>query len=321
MLLTRLLLLLALLVPATAFAQRATTREALARVDEVLALRLEDGVLTKKDLVPAIVVSVAPAFEETRAWYPNAALTTLTRVFGSAGLRSCEACMAPRLNVVDGKLEQTTGSPETAEIARLDENARGTAPPARAAIWLEETSEGVSLRIIDLHNGRIVFAQNFDAALTETKRTAQHSTAAREIERRARGGSLAHVFLDLALYPSQHVSIDWSEQWGAYNNNLSGLTLSLFDPVVGIGASYFRIMPSAAGIAVGGKVLLSVPTAIATGVSGESVDVIDPMLTAVLMARVPIFSSNYAAILSLSTNGRLGIGISLMNVSLLPVLP
>lgn len=320
MLLVRLVLIAALL-PMTAFAQRETTREALSRFEETLAMRLEDGAFVVKDLTPAIVVSVTPAFEESRAWYPTEALATLVRVFGAASLRSCEACMAPRLYVEEGKLEQFTSSLGTAEITRLDEMSRGSASPARTAIWLDETAEGVSLRIIDLKNSRIVLAENFDPRLTESARTRRTFSLARELDRRARGDSLTHTFIDVALYPGQHVSLDWAEQWGDTNANLSGVSVSLFDPVLGVGVSYYRVVPKALNIMVGAKVLLSVPTAVVTGLAGEPQQIIDPLLTAVFMVRVPIGSSNYGVTLSASTNGQLGVGFSLMNLSWMPFLP
>lgn len=315
------LALLAALLPTAALAQRETTREALSRLEETLSMRVEDGGLALKDLVPAIVVSVTPAFEETRSWYPNAALAALVRVFGSASLRSCEACMAPRLYVEQGQLEQLTTSLGTAEITRLDESARGGAAPARTAIWLDETVQGVSLRIIDLKNSRIVLAENFDPMLVESARTRRTFSLARELERRARGDSIAHTFIDVAMFPGQHVSLDWTEQWGDTNSNLSGVSLSLFDPVLGVGVAYYRVVPNALNIMVGAKVLMSVPTALVINITGQQQQLLDPLLTGVLVVRVPIASSNYSVTLSASTNGRVGIGFSLMSLSLLPTLP
>ncbi len=320
MLLAR-LAVIAVLLPTAALAQRDTSREALARLEETLTQRLEVGGFALKDVTPAIVVSVAPAFEESRAWYPTAALQSLVRVFGSASLRSCEACMAPRLFVEQGKLEQFTTTLGAEEIIRLDENARGTAAPARVAIWLDETPEGVSLRIIELSNSRIVLAENFDPSLIEMTRTRRNFTLTQELERRARGDSLTHTFLDVTLYPGQHVSLDWAEQWGDSNANLAGVSLSAYDPVIGVGGAYYRIIPNALNLAVGGKVLLSVPTAVASGISGEAVDVLDPMLTAVFVARLPIASSNYGITFTASTNGNIGLGFSLMNITALPILP
>jgi hypothetical protein len=304
-----------------ALAQRDASREALSRLDETLTLRLEDGGLGVKDLVPAMVVSVNPAFEETRTWYPTEALATLVRVFGAAGLRACEACMAPRTYVQEGLVQQVSTNLETAEITRLDEANRGSSAPARTAIWLDETTDGVSLRIIDLQNSRILLAENFDAAMIGQARTRRNLSLIRELDRRARGDSITHVFFDVTVYPGQHVSTDWMDQWGDTNANLSGFSLSLYDPVLGVGGAYYRVIPSAFNISVGAKVLMSLPTGIIRGITGDDIDLLDPLLTGVFMVRVPIARSNYGLTFSASTNGELGIGFSLMNFSLLPILP
>lgn len=311
-----------MVVPAAALAQRETTRDALVRMEETLELRLQDGTgLSLKDLHPVIVVSVKPAFEETKQWYPTQALTTLVKVFGASGLRSCEACMAPRVFAQDGMLEQSTGDLSTQEIVRLDEGARGKSSPARAAVWLDENADGVSFKVVDLKNSRIVLAENFDATMAEVKRTKKNYSYARELDRRARRDALSHIFVDFTVFPGQHVSIDWTEQWGDTNANLSGFTFSFFDPVGGVGASYYRVIPQALNLMVGAQLLLSFPTALVRAISPMSGNVIDPLFTGVLVVRLPIASSNFGVVMTLSTNGRFGVGISLLNVTLLPFLP
>jgi hypothetical protein len=310
-----------LLVPGSAFAQRETTREGLSRLEEVLAMRVEDGGLTLKDLTPAIVVSTRPSYEETRTWYPNAALASLVRVFGSASLRSCEACMLPRTTVSEERIEQVAVDLGTSEIVAVDESVRGTAPPARTAIWLDETEEGVSLRMIDLRNGRILLAENLDPFLAERRRTAQQTSFARELDRRIRGDSITHTFTDIAMYPYPHVSFDWSEQWGQTNANLSGVSMSLFSPILGVGGTYARAIPSAYNILVGGKVLMSVPTALVSSVTGKNQTIIDPLVTGVAFVRIPIGHSNYGVVVTGETTGHFGVGISLLNSSFLPFLP
>ena len=318
-------MLLALTVaalPQLLLAQRDSTREGLARLEETLQMRVEDGGLQLKDLVPAMVVSVAPLVEDSRTWYPAAALNSLAHVFGAGALRSCEACMAPRLYVQEGWLEQRTTGLTTAEIVKMDEDNRGAAPPARTAIWLDETKTGVSIRIVDLRNSRIVLADNFDPEMLEPARTRRAFTLARELERRSRGDAITHTFFDVALYPGQHVSFDIAEQWGEDNANLSGISFSLYDPVVGVGVGYYRVIPRALNVMVGAKVLVSIPTAIINAFSpGSEFQGLDPLLTAVLIVRFPIASSNYAVDFSASTAGRIGFGFSLMNISLLPFLP
>lgn len=305
-----------------ALAQRDTTREALSRLEASLSVRAtEGGVLPTKDLLPVIIVSTEARFEETRAWYPTQAIATLVRLFGPASVRLCEACMAPRLRVEGGRVEQSSVGLDVPEIVRFDEGVRGKSAPARAAIWLDETVRGVSLRIVDLSNSRVVLAENFDDARTDAEALKRNAWALKEEERRARGDALTHTFIDIAVLPSQHISFDWCEQWGDTNANLAGVSVSAFDPVLGVGGSYFRIIPEAFNLTVGAKVHVSLITALARALSPDLQSIIDPLFTATLVVRWPIFKTNFGLVATLSTNGRVALGISLLNVSLLPVLP
>lgn len=318
-------LLLCVAAPEDALAQSHTTVDALARFEERVANRVEDQGLKLDDLFPILVVSVQPAYEESRASYPVAAIQSLGRAFGTPNLRLCEACMAPRLHLADGRVEQNASSPTTEELVRLDTLARGTAKPARTAVWLDETPSGVALRLISLDDSRILMAENFDPRLLESLRSIGNSNYLREVERRARGDSITHTLFDISAYPGPHVSLDILEQWGDTNRNLSGFSFSFWDPVGGVGAGYHRVVPEALNISVGVKVLVSVPTALATALSSWSdegtTDLIDPLFTGVFVARVPLGRSNFAATLTLSTNGGLGLGITLLDPMLLPFLP
>lgn len=291
-------------------------------MEESLQLRLEEGTgLDMKALVPAIVVSTRPAFEETRAWFPVAALASLVKVFGAAGLRACEACGAPRVRVEEGRIEQVMGLPGTTEIVKMDAMVRGKGAPAKSAIFLDESAEGVSLRIIDLRNSRVVMAENFDPKLGEPARTKRNIVLAQELDRRARNDSITHAFVDIGVLPHQHISLDWAEQWGESNCNLSGVTISLFDPVIGLGASYYRVLPFALNLMVGAQLVMSVPTALVRAIAGGNQNVIDPLLTGTFVVRLPFGRSNFGIVLTVSTNARVALGLSLLNVSLLPFLP
>ncbi|MCK5688162.1 hypothetical protein KAI87_02770 [Myxococcota bacterium] len=321
LILSSLLLLPALLLSNTAQAERLTTREALSRLEETLQNRTDDGLLNPSEILPAMVVSVRPIFQESLGWYPTAAIVSLTRVFKSRGLRICEACMAPRTFVERGRLEQSQGVIGLEEIVRLDESMRGTSQPARSAIWLNEHESGVALRVVDLRNGRIILAENFDPELREITDSKRLSNLSRELERRARGDSITQIFADFAVYPGQHISADWTEQWGDSNSNISGITISMWDPLLGLGVNYYRVMDTYP-VLVGGQFLISLPTALVQGMTrGNGEEVVDPLFTGVGVIRVPFGKSNYGAVLTLSTNGNVGIGLSFMNFSFLPVLP
>ncbi len=313
------LLLGLLLGVGDAHADSSLTRDALDRLEELIELRVQDGRLDPQDVAPAILVSAEPRYRGSADWYTTRVISLLDNRFGDGNLRLCEACMAPRAWVTDGALTYQTGPIGLDEVARLDEQSRGDSPPARTAIWVDENAQGVSIRIVDIASARVVYARNVDPMMIEDSRTKRSHALAAELERRARGDSITQAFVDLGLYPGQHISIDWTEQWGPTNHNLSGITLSAYDPVVGLGASHYRALKFF-DILVGGKLIVSLPTAVARAFDDVG-DVIDPMITLVAVTRVPFGRSNYGAVLSVSTNGEVALGISLMNISLLPVLP
>lgn len=312
-------MLLSLLL-SIAHAGPTTTRDALDRLEEVLQLRVEDGLLDLEQALPAILVRVQPRYEDSVSWFATGAIESLERALGRGSMRLCEACMVPRVWVEDGHMAYQTGPIGLDEVARLDASGRGGAQPARSAIWVDEYRGGVSVRIVSLETGQVLFAQNIDPDLTENTNSQRMYTLSEELERRARGDSLTQAFADFALYPGQHVSLDWTDQWGPTNRNLSGVSISAFDPVLGIGACHYRALP-VLDMLVGGKVLLSLPTAAARSIDSSNGDIVDPLLNVALVARVPFGRRNYGGVISLSTNGQVGIGVSLMNISLLPVIP
>jgi hypothetical protein len=95
------------------------------------------------------------------------------------------------------------------------------------------------------------------------------------------------------------------------------------DPFAGLGVAYFRVIPIAFNLMVGAKFLLSVPIAVVNSFTPDNPQSFlgDSLFTGVAMLRLPLFKTNYALVASVSTNGRVAIGISLLNFSLLPFLP
>ena len=301
--------------------------QAMDRLQEVLILRVDEGRLSPDELWPAILVGATAHPDTDAAWFGTRAIEVLQRGLGGGGLgagqgelRLCAACMAPRAVVGDGALTWQAGPVSLEEVRALDLATRGEATPARSAIWLDEQPAGVSLRIVDLETGLVRFAQNVDPGLVEQGNRRRLYTLSEELERRARGDGLTQLFADVALFPGQHISLDWTDQWGATNANLTGLSISIFDPVLGIGGAHYRRVPIANSL-LGGKVLLSIPTGAIKAVGDEVDEGLDPLVTVVGVARVPFGRSNYGLLLTASTNAEFGVGISLMNISLLPFLP
>lgn len=296
------------------------TAAALDRLQEVLALRVHDGALDPAALRPALLVQIQARPGTDPAWFQTRGIEALQASLGPGELRLCAACLAPRAALGEAGLVWQAGPLGLDELRELDRLARGEGRPARSAIWLEEQAAGVSLRVVDLDTGELRFARNVDPLLAEHRRSQQVYTMAEELERRARGQGLTQLFVDAAFLPGQHFSLDWTDQWGTTNANLTGLCISAFDPLLGLGAAHYRRVPLVNTL-LGGKLLVSVPTGVVKALGDNPDDGLDPLLTAVGVVRVPFGRSNYGALLTVSTNAELGLGISLMNVSLLPFLP
>lgn len=302
----------------TAHAQRSETSGALNRTADILRPLVEDGSLRA---APLIVVSAQPAFESTRAWFPTAVISTMLEVFGPDSVRACEACMQPRVDARDGRLEFSSGSMSIEEIIAIDARTRGAGTPARAAAFVDETDEGVAVRIVSLRTGEVLFARNVDRSLREMQRTEKTWNAIDDLERRLRGESLTHVFIDGVFLGGPHFSFDILEQFGDRNLNLAGMTLSVFDPILGVGVSYHRVIPEAFNVSIGAQVIGSIPTIAINALSPDTGALLDPAITGVLVARFPIPQTAFAVVGMASTNGRIGLGLTLMNSTFLPVLP
>ncbi|MFZ9886686.1 MAG: hypothetical protein ACO3JL_04200 [Myxococcota bacterium] len=319
-----LVLFIGLLLASVAHGQRDATVAALERFEERLAPLVEEGALS--DITPVLLASAQPAFEETRAWYPTAAAAVVVRLFGDGGVRLCEACMNPEVNAIGQRLELRAGPPSTAELLALDARVRGAGAPARAALFVDETPGGIAIKVVSLENGAVLYAANLDRNLSAQERSGVNHNYSLELDRRLRGDSLTHVLFDGAVYPNQHLSLDVLDQFGDRGQHLAGVTMTAIEPVIGVGASYQYVFQDVLNVSLGGKLAVSVPTAalnaITTAVgSEEPVQLLDPLLTGIFTVRVPIPSTNFAVFAMATTNLRFGVGLTLLNTTLLPVLP
>lgn len=310
---------------ADARAQRDQTEAAFERFEEGMQPMVEEGSLSPQGIGPILLVGATPAFDITRAWFPAAALESLIRLFGAGNVRLCEACMNPRVHIEDGRMEHNSVL-TLEEIARIDAELRGSGAPARSAIWIEETAGGIAVRLVAIDNAQVLFAGNFDGPQRERTRSSNIYNATLELGRRLRGDSLTHIFIDAAILPNQHLSLDFAEQFGDENKNLAGITISAVDPIAGLGVVYYRVIPAAWNLTLGAQVILSVPSALiaildqAVG-GGGGVTFFEPLVTGVLVARLPIPQTSFAIVAMVSTQFRLSIGLTLMNINFLPFLP
>ncbi len=313
-----------------ALAQRATTDGALARAREALVEAQRDGAVPTDVVV--LLASARPAFVETQASFPAAATAVVVDVFGARQVRACDACMNPRLVQGDDGFRYDTGELALDDLVALDAAARGKGPPARLAVWLDETPAGVALRVVDLADGGVLLARHLEPGLDTLVRSTRHVAVTEDIRRRLRGDSLTHVHWNLGLYPGQHLSLELLDQFGPQRQDMAGLSLSLVNPVAGIGGAYQRVFPEAWNVAVGAKVIIGIPGLVLqtlntqTGADVDLTNFIGGPVTTMVTAQLPIFDTNYAVFAFAGLHlprfaPSVGVGISLLNVHVLPILP
>lgn len=311
-------------------AQRATTEGGLARAREAIAEAQRDGGVPGDVVV--LLVSARPAFTETKASFPAAATAVVVEAFGARQVRACDACMNPRLVQGESSLLYETGEAGLQTLLALDAGARGSAPAARLALWLDETPAGVALRIVDLADGAVLLSRHLEPGLDTRQRSARHVSVTEDIERRLRGDSLTHVHWNLGLYPGQHLGLELLDQFGPQRQDMAGLSLTLINPVAGIGGAYQRVFPEAWNVTVGAKVIIGIPGLVIqtlndqTGANADFTNFIGGPVTAMASAQLPIFDTNYAVFAFAGLHlprfsPSVGVGISLLNVHVLPILP
>ncbi len=329
LILTPLLLLCSLAEVALSQSLLVQTRDSLFRAEEVLSALWDDGVFDENNLSPMIVVGVFPYSEDTRRELSARGYSVLRRSFRDVTLRICQACMSARVFQKQGRLDYSIGLPPPEDVKRLDEQMRGVSPPARSMVTLTESARGVALEIVSLVNGRVLYAEHFTPELERERRSRQSFSRAAELQRRSRGESLTHSFVDYGLLGYNvagglvgvHLALDWMEQWGPNNEFLTGLSISVVGPVLGVGASAGMAFPQLFDALMGAKVHLSVPNLLVSTIAQSDQEIIDPTVTVTGYLRVPYGLDNYGAFLFGSSSGSLGIGISSLNTSILPVVP
>ena len=313
-----------------ALAQRATTDGALARAREAIVEAQRDGRVPTDVVV--LLASARPAFVETQASFPAAATAVVVDVFGPRQVRACDACMNPRLVQGDDGFRFDTGELALEDVVALDAATRGKGPAARLGVWLDETPAGVALRIVDLADGSVLLARHLEPGLDTVVRSARHVSVTEDIRRRLRGDSLTHVHWNLGLYPGQHMSLELLDQFGPQRQDMAGLSLTLINPVGGIGGAYQRVFPEAWNATVGAKVIVGIPGLVVqtlntqTGADVDLTNFIGGPITTMVSAQLPIFDTNYAVFAFAGLHlprfsPSVGVGISLLNVHVLPILP
>ncbi|WP_141733983.1 hypothetical protein [Oligoflexus tunisiensis] len=284
-------------------------QQAAQHIGERLREQREDSLVDASRLAPLTIVSVSS--EQSNYEHLISLLSNSLRQSLQTQVLVCERCMAA---VIESG-EQTIYENGFADLDKVRALYQDEAVKPKAAVWIQAGSRFLSIRIVILATGEVIYADTVDARLDWSSRSMRTFTRSRLRERQARGEPIIHTHWDIGLSPTGGSHIGWSlmQQWGSSNQYLSGLSLNLTDPTAGVGLNFFQIMSGLRKTALGGKLLVSVPRLVSRAASAKDAESSGfEDLTLVLMAKLPLFEppEKFYAHVFFSTNGYFGFGLT-----------
>jgi len=276
-------------------------------------------------ITPILIAPPQAYWQESKEDFAPAVMESLSHVFKNSGdMIQCALCYENRVYLTnDNRMVTQTGELGIADLARLRQNPAYKA--AKSVMTIEETPSGISVRVVSVDDGRILYAGVADSTKTLSDAEAPLRLA-RELDRRARGEALSYVNFDIGFWPDATVQLKFLEQWGSRNQHMSGFVISGFNPTGALGVNYTYMLPwfdrHMTASATGFYKLQSMFSN-NNGNSDTSTSSTGRNSDASVVGELKVgyaFSGSYGMFVSGNTDGFVSIGISLMNPVLFPFL-
>ncbi len=300
----------------TALALLGQTSSDLAILEDTLRYRLEEDQGFKKSLFPLLLATPLHHWAESKADFAASVTKVLTDIGTEAeAVIACIDCDTWRLNVAsNNQLQINNGELSLTELSYLRKMPKYG--EARAVAFVRETPSGVEMKVISIEDGRILFYTLADSSKNLDGET-PYLNYARERDRRLNGEALSYVFINLGLYPEGLFQLEFVEQWGDRNQHISGIGLSLFNPIFSLGAVYHYMLPNIKKMHVSGALYYPLQNALADA-AGKNEDLADSFVVQAMVQYA--FANSYAVFASANSEGTLSIGFNFYNPLFLPFL-
>ncbi len=293
----------------SAIAGETLPTEAMLRLEERLREQREDGLLPVHRMQTLVIASVVSDKNNTQV-LTNALAQTLGRAL-AIKVMICDSCAAGLIQ----SGERTIYESGFVDLDRV-RAAYDTWP--EAALWAEASGPLLSIRIVSVRDGEVLFADTIDPRVDWSARSVRSFSLSRLNERKARGEVILHTQYDIGLLPlagSPHIGWSLMQQWGSSNQYLSGFSLNLSDPILGIGVNWFRVMPGLSNSLLGFKLMASLPRLMTEALSRGSKNnspIEDKPVSLIGMIKFPMFGppEKFYFNAYVSTNGSIGLGLS-----------
>lgn len=290
------------------------TQSDLSILEDTLRSRFEDEGGLKKAIFPMLLATPVHHWTESKADFAAGVTRILTRVAGAAdAIIACTECDTWRLHVsAQNQLEIHNGELSLNELATLRKILKYG--EAHSMALVRETPTGVEMKVISIEDGRILFYTLADSSKNLDDAT-PYLNYARERDRRLSGESLSYVFVNMGLYPQGLFQLEFVEQWGDRNQHISGIGLSLFNPVFALGAVYHYMFPRIRKLHVSGSFYYPLQNALADAAGSND----GPSSSFVGQAMIQYaFANSYAVFASVNSEGSLSLGFNFYNPLFMP---
>ncbi len=288
------------------------TQSDLAVLSDQLQNELQKNPGLAQEWTPLLIGVPQSYWKESASDFASVTYQMLQQLFNNQELILCPECIQNRTYVShDGKLNIINGEMSLADLAVL--KTRPNYKNAKSFLTIKESPAGVETKLIRISDGKILFMTIADSTKTlESSFKPLH--LAKELERRQSGQSLNYVFIDFGFYQGNTLQFEFLEQWGDRNQHLSGLVLSLWEPVGGLGATYHYLIPNHR------KLNFSLTTFITLFSYGNSANPKNPVTLVYQAMGQWAISGNYALFGMANSKGTISFGITFLNPVLFPFL-
>ncbi len=292
------------------------TSSDLAVLEDALRYEIEIRPALKSTALPALLAPPLHHWQESRTDFAPSVTKLLKTVFDQPNVVvDCQDCDAWRMHVRRGGSTMIhNGALSLEELALVKRDPRYAT--AKSVIYTEETPSGVAMRIINIADGSIIFQTLASAGESlEDVRPYLHLTA--EKQRRLRGESLFYSFVNFGIYPTGMLQFEFIEQWGSHNQHLSGIGISLFNPIFALGGVYHYLLRSNRRIHITGSVYYPIASALQSSISTNDSSTGSFVIQG---GAQYTFQSSFGVFAALSTEGAITLGFNLYNPLLMPFL-
>lgn len=221
----------------------------------ILYEKIEDADLRYENIFPITVVRIES--EDDDIGQLISYIPTRSPDGKIADINICYEC-------ISGSLELS------AEEINFEQGGSLNKKPTKTNMTIIENKFGFVYRLSSTSDSQIVDAATVTKGPSLENRTEKKFSYYKNQERQYEGRSIYHSMFDFAVYPNPHIAWSYLEQWGEYNEYLSGFSLSLAGPGLGLGVAIFKALSSNPKLLVGTKVYANVFNVLQRTITGDS---------------------------------------------------